>query len=114
MGALPVTTLQRSLKTSLALDTPVSGASHNYDPDPASICVIKVKADFTSLAPQTRDKPGHLFSQTLADIPDDAKPPLGKQDTVKKMIRRIRKGRHPPVPDSLDDLAIDGEWVKTV
>jgi len=76
-----------SLKTSLAMDTLVSGASHNHDPDPTSVCVTKAKANLKSLAAQTRDKPDHLFAQTLADLPDDAKLCLGKQDTVKKMIQ---------------------------
>ena len=67
--------------------------------DLASVCVTKAKANLKSLAAQTRDKPGHLFAQTLADLPDDAKLRLGKQDTVKKMIRRTRGGRHPSVPD---------------
>ncbi|KAK2158251.1 hypothetical protein LSH36_174g07035 [Paralvinella palmiformis] len=58
-------------KSTLAPDTPVSGASHNHDPYPASVCVIK--ANLKSLAAQTREKPGHLFAKTLADLPDDAK-----------------------------------------
>jgi len=36
---------KRSLKTSLAMDTHVSGASHNHDPDRASVCVTKAKAN---------------------------------------------------------------------
>ena len=79
-----------SLKTSLTLDTPVSGASHNHDSDPASVCVTKAKANLKSLATQTREKPGHLFAQILPDLPDDAKLRLGKQDTVKKMICRTK------------------------
>ena len=90
-----------SLKTSLAMDTPVSGASHNHDPDRGSVCVTKAKANLKSLAAQTREKPGHLFPQTLADLPDYAKRRLGKQDTIKKMIRRTRGSRHLSVPDSL-------------
>jgi len=75
-------------------------------------CVTK--ANLKSLAAQTREKPGHLVAQTLADIPDDAKLRLGKQGTVKEMIRRTRGGRHPSAPDSLDDLTIDGEWAQTI
>ena len=94
--------------------TPVFGAPHNHDPDRASVCVTKAKANLKSLAAQTREKPGHLFAQTLADLPDDAKLRLCKQDTVKKMIQRTRGVRHPSVPDSLDDLTIDGEWAQTI
>ena len=42
-----------NLKTSLAMDTPVSGASHNHDPDQGSVCVTKAKANLKSLAAQT-------------------------------------------------------------
>ena len=95
------------------MDTPVSGASHNHDPDQASVCVTRAKANLKSLAAQTREKSGHLFAQTLDDLPDDEKLRPGKQDTV-KMIRRTRGGRQPSVPDSLDDLTIDGEWAQTI
>jgi len=74
--------------------TPVSGVSHNQDPDSASVCVT------IPLAAQTREKPSHLFAHTLADLPDDAKLCLGRQDTIKKMIHGTRCGRHSPVPDS--------------
>jgi len=63
------------------MDTPVSGASHNHDPDQGSVCVTKAKANLKSLAAQTWEKPGHLFAQKLADLPDDAKLRPGKQDT---------------------------------
>jgi len=48
-----------SLETSLALDTPVSGASHNHDPDPATACVTKAKAA------QTIEKPGYFFASKI-------------------------------------------------
>ena len=59
--ARPFTPLQRKSETSLAMDTPVSGASHNHDPDRGSVRVTKAKANLKSSAAQTREKPGHLF-----------------------------------------------------
>ena len=96
------------------MDTPVSGASHNHDPNLASVWVTKAKANLKSLDAQTRVKPGHLLARMLADLPDDVEVRLGKRDTAKKTIRRTRGGWHPPVLDSLNDLAIDGEWARTV
>ena len=32
---------------------------------------------------------------------------------MKKMIRRVRKGQAPPVPASLSELTIEGEWTQT-
>ena len=77
MCAIPFTPLQGSLTTSLALDRPVSGASHNHDPDPDSVCVTK--AILKSLSAQTTFSPSHLFAQTLDDLPDDAKLRLDKK-----------------------------------
>jgi len=63
----------------MSLDTPVSGAFHSHDPDPASVCVTKPKTNLKYLAAQTREKPGHLFAQTLTDLSDDAKLRLDTQ-----------------------------------
>jgi hypothetical protein len=95
------------------MDNPEIGTEHNHDPNPSAVEVAKAKVNLKQLARHTREKPAHLVAQTLADIGDDAKVLFAKEDTAKKMVRRVRAGRRPPVPDTLDDLAIDGEWART-
>ena len=102
-----------SLKTSLTVEDPEIGATHNHDPSPATTEVAKAKDNMKQLAAVTREKPAQLVTRTLTDITEDARLRFPKEDAAKKTIRRVRSGQRPPVPDRLEDLVIDGPWAST-
>ena len=102
-----------SLKTSVTMDDYVKGNEHNHDPRDTTVTVVKLKVQLKELAKNTREKPALLVAQALENIPACSRIEFGKEDAVKKMIRRARAGRYPPVPDDLEDLEINGEWAET-
>ena len=80
-----------SLKTSLTVEDPEIGATHNHDPSPATTEVAK--DNMKQLAAVTREKPAHLVIRTLTDITEDARLRFPKEDAAKKTIRRVRSGQ---------------------
>ena len=62
------------------------------------------------LAANTRERPATMVS---AKLPAAASQLAGEEDAMKKMIRRVRKGQAPPVPASLGELTVEGEWAQT-
>ena len=71
----------------------VSGGNH--DPNQASAEVAKAKINLKQLAGHTSEKPAHLVAKSLADMGDDARVLFAKEDTSKKMVRKVRVGLRP-------------------
>ncbi|KAL8622919.1 hypothetical protein ACOMHN_027040 [Nucella lapillus] len=65
------------------------------------------------LSEDERTSQEHIFSQAAAEIDVEARTELGREDSVKRSLRNQRLGRFPAVPDSLQNLIIDGEWDQT-
>ena len=57
--------------------------------------------------------PSAVINTTRADLSDEARLHLHNDDVLKRMIRRERAKHQPAVPETLDDLVIDGEWAET-
>ena len=74
------------------------------------VAVAMTKVDMKHLAANTRERPATMVS---AKLPAAASQLAGEEDAMKKMIRRVRKGQAPPVPASLGELTIEGEWAQT-
>lgn len=102
-----------SLTTSLTVTNPVPVLEHNHDGNVLKVEATKARSSLNDVAGQTRDKPSHLVAQTMSHLAEDARLLFGKEDSVKRMIRRARSSQHPPVPDSIEDLVIDGVWANT-
>ena len=77
------------------------------------VAVAKTKVDMKHLAANTRERPATIVSAKLAELPAAARQLASEEDAMKKMIRRVRKGQAPPVPASLSELTIEGEWTQT-
>ena len=100
-------------KTSLVVDNPQTGMTHNHDSNAAIAEAIKAKVNMKKLAMATRESSANLVARTLTSIPEDARVEFPQESSAKKMLRRVRAGQRPPVPDSLQDLLIDGAWATT-
>ena len=97
------------ISTSLDLSHVLDTKSHNHDANLMEVAVAKTKIDMKHLAANTRERPATMVSAKLAELPAAARQLAGEEDTMKKMIRRVRKGQAPPVPASLGELTIEGE-----
>ena len=94
------TTTARELYHLRGIDDIQMAHEHNHDPNQLEDAVIRARADLKQLSSNFREAPGGMVATRLADLPADARPLLGKQEPVKKMIRRVRAGQHPIVPES--------------
>ena len=66
-----------------------------------------------SRAKTSRDKPATIYAEALQSLPDEARARIPAADVVKRTLRNQKILRHPPVPDTLDGLVVDGEWATT-
>ena len=102
-----------TVKTSLVADNPQTGMTHNHDSNAAIAEATKAKVNMKKLAMATRESSANLVARTLTSIPEDARVEFPQESSAKKTIRHVRAGQRPPVPDSLQDLLIDGAWATT-
>ncbi|KAL8574346.1 hypothetical protein ACOMHN_057338 [Nucella lapillus] len=102
-----------TLVTTLDLRNPQIGNRPNHDASEAKVSAAKSRLRMKEQAKNTFDKPCQIFSQAAAEIDVEARTELGREDSVKRSLRNQRRGRYPAVPDSLQNLIIDGEWVQT-
>ncbi|KAL8593787.1 hypothetical protein ACOMHN_041261 [Nucella lapillus] len=102
-----------TLVTTLDLRNPQIGNRHNHDASEAKVSVAKSRLSMKEQAKNTFDKPCQIFSQAAAEIDVEARTELGREDSVKRSLRNQRLGHFPAVPDSLQNLIIDGEWAQT-
>ncbi|KAI0215598.1 hypothetical protein LSAT2_032360, partial [Lamellibrachia satsuma] len=92
--------LQGSFYHLLGMDDIQMAHEHNHDLNPLEVAVVRARADLKQLAGNSRVEPGGMVATRLAELPADARPLLGKQEAVKKIIRRVSAGQHPIVPES--------------
>ena len=97
-----------TVKTSFVVDYPQTGMTHNHDSNAATAEATKAKVNMKKLAMATRESSANLVARTLTSILEDARVEFPQESSAKKTIRRVRAGQRPPVPDSLQDLLIDG------
>ena len=71
---------------------------HNHDANLMEVAVAKTKVDMKHLAANTRERPATIVSAKLAELPVAARQLAGEEDTMKQMIRCVRKGQAPPRP----------------
>ena len=87
--------------------------THNHDSNAATADATKAKVNTKKLAMATRESSANLVARTLTSILEDALVEFPQESSAKKTIRRVRAGQRPPVPDSRQDLLIDGAWATT-
>ena len=102
-----------TLVTTLDLRNPQIGNRRNHDASEAKISAAKSRLRMKEQAKNSFDKPCQIFSQVAAEIDVEARTELGHEDSVKRSLRNQRLGRFPAVPDSLQNIIIDGEWAQT-
>ena len=101
--------LQGAVTTSLQFDALRIETHHNHDGNPMEVEVAKAKANLKQQSIQASDRPSVLFAQTVAAVSDVARLLVEKELSIKRFIQRQRTTKFPIEPQTLDDLAIDGQ-----
>ena len=96
------------ISTLLDISHVLDAKPHNHDANLMEVAVAKTKVDMKHLAANTRERPATIVSAKLAELPVAARQLAGEEDTMKQMIRRVRKGQAPPDPASLSERTIEG------
>ena len=101
------------ISTSLDLSHVLDTKPHNHDANLTEVAVAKTNVDMKNLAANTRERPATIVAAKLAELPAAARQLAGEEDTMKKMIRHVRKGQGPSVPASLGEVTIESVCAQT-
>ncbi|KAG7157461.1 putative Inosine-5'-monophosphate dehydrogenase 1b-like 14 [Homarus americanus] len=58
-------------------------------------------------------KTTQIFADAMLEATDEVRARAGKPDTIRRDIRRVRRGCRPKEPSSLAELHLDEEWTET-
>ena len=86
---------------------------HNHDGNQAEIEAIKCRSRIKQRAKDTAEKPSQIIAQAMADVDVNVRTEMGKEDSIKRHIRKQRTNVLPAEPETLVDLKIEGEWAQT-
>ena len=64
-------------------------------------------------ARRSHDKPSQIYAEGVKYLPDSARALLLQQDSVKRMIDRVRKEQMPAIPQSVQDFVLPDEYKVT-
>ena len=101
------------MTTSLDMTDPAPANDHNNAPDYAAIAATKCLNKMKRKAAETEDKPSQIYSSNLDELQTEAKALLPSEEIIKRTLRNQRAKLYPPVPETLKDLQLTGEWTKT-
>lgn len=83
---------------------------HVHDSDRTQYEIATCRLAMKHKAQTTREKPGVIYSDALTTLNDTARSRMPPNDVVKRTLRNHRSQRHPPIPNSLKELVIAGDY----
>lgn len=95
------------------LEEVFSERDHNHVGDTNLVRASKLKNDMNQIAGLGRSCPHQILADALVDEPVVVRAVIGKMESVKRTLRRHKRGTLPLQPKSLQDLVLDEEWQKT-
>lgn len=102
-----------SIMTNLQIGDVLSRNEHSHVEDETAKEIVKLRQQMKRKAENSVDKPCAIFAQTVLQTNVAVQTRLPSTDACKQAIRRTRRKHMPKVPDSLEDLVIEGEWAST-
>lgn len=87
--------------------------SHVHVADRAAVDVAVCRNRMRARAKTSRDKPGVIYVEALQHLPTTARAQLPSAQVVKRCLRNYKTVHHPPVPNSIVDLRVEGAWSTT-
>jgi len=64
------------------------------------------KLFFSDTAKTSRDKPAQIIQDTVTQMPESSHAYMPSKDALRQRIKRVRRGKHPPEPQTLEELSI--------
>ena len=95
------------------METPEVKSDHNHDSDMVSIEVTKMRMKMSDQAKTATSRPKQILASALSTVENDVRAAAGRQDTIKRTIRRHQRGKLPKDPPTLKELKIEDEWTQT-
>ena len=78
-----------------------------------NIQITKAKVEMKKQAMESRGRPGQILADAFASNSLQVRAAGGCMDTVKRNIRRQRRGALPKEPASLREFVLDADWKTT-
>ena len=82
-------------------------------PSDGKVEIAKAKSRMKATAKNGFGNPSQIYHQVQSTLSDEARLFLPQEESCKRSIRRILAKHHPNHPQSLNDLAIENEWILT-
>jgi len=98
----------------MQLDDPHETAVHNHNADPAAVEAAKMSRrmrDAVQSAPGAR--PTAVLASELLSASTAARAAIGTKETVRRRLRRQKRGVQPAEPSTLDDIELPEHFTMT-
>lgn len=86
---------------------------HCHAADAVSVEAQKVRVQMRQRVCDVRARPGQVLAAGIASAADEVRVKLGRTETVKRNLRRQKRGVLPAEPATLADIDISGQWAET-
>lgn len=93
-----------ALTTDCAATEVKSTTEHNHEADLFAIAAMKVKSEIKATVQANRGKPGQIVTDKLATVPKEVASAAGRVDSLKRVVRRAKRGTAPSEPATRQDI----------
>ena len=104
-----------ALVSDLDVTRVISVTDHNHEADQFEVEALKLRYEIMDAADANRGKSGQILADKLVNYPVEVRVAAGKKDTLKRAIRRVKRGTAPPEPTTASDIPcpLPIEYTKT-
>ena len=100
-----------AISTNHDVDIVISTKEHNHDPSPNTTSVVKLRQQIKENSRVKKIKTNQILAEAMLGATTDVRAAVGKPETIRRDIRRQKRG--PKEPASLSDLKLEGDWTTT-
>jgi len=87
--------------------------SHNHPADVAAVEALKVKTTMCDRVQDIQAQPGQVLAASVASVSQEVRVKIGRVDSIRRTLRRQRRGTLPPELATLADVNITSRWTET-
>ena len=88
-------------------------AMHTHPPDQAAVDALKLKQQLKQYAEKTKTRPKQLLAAAVSAAQPEVRVKLVNAESIKRSLRRHRRGALPKEPASLGEFIVENEWETT-
>ena len=90
-----------------------SKREHSHPPCETTTSVMKLRLEIKENSKKRKRKTNQILAEALHGASNDVRAAIGKAETIRRDIRRQKRGVRPKEPKSLAELNLDGVWITT-